>query len=173
MNKIFFLVPSIFALTSITALANNQNPSYLFTQSAKQATVQPCANKSECDYKLTLNGINPKTTYFTDRPIRNSAQITTSDFAKNWSKGKNSFKVDNPNASLVYFSSNDEMTQSIIELSNPQLNQANNILTYNIKYLDQVNVKPGQFKNAVVFIDADACLFAPSDKKYCSSSYER
>ena len=156
MNKTLLLVSSVIALSSVSAFAaNNQKPktSYLFTQSAKQVVIKHCTSKKECDYQITLKGINPKTTYFSDRPSRLSGHIPTSTFAKNWAKGRDSFKAVNPNASLVYFDAG-KIMQSIVELSKPRFNKANNTLAYNVKYLDQGRVIPGTYQHAVVFLDS-------------------
>jgi hypothetical protein len=155
MNKVHLLIASIFTFSSVLSFASNTQttkPSYLFTQSAKQASIKPCADKKTCDYQLVLKNVNPKTTYFSDRPSRLSGFTTTLEFTQNWAKGKNSFKEVNPNASLVYFD-HDKITQAIVELSKPKYDAKNNSLLYNIKYLDQGKVTPGSYHHAVVFID--------------------
>ena len=51
---------------------------YNFVQTASSATFK--------DGKLTLNGISPKTVYFSDRPDRQVGQIENDRWVASWSK---------------------------------------------------------------------------------------
>lgn len=98
---------------------------YLFVHNAKDV--------SFADGKMTLKGISPTTIFFSDRPDRIAGHMTTMDFTKNWSKGKDSFEIDNPNAALAIFGEG-EPTDVVVELSNPVLEKDS--LTYDIKILE-------------------------------------
>ena len=82
-------------LSSLEALAQTpEKADFLFVQSAKGLTFDSATNK------LTLTGISPVTVYFTDRPERIAGNMKTTSFIPFWSKGKDSFKSDPPNADI-------------------------------------------------------------------------
>src|SRR5438034_1490848 len=101
------------------------NVDVLFVQNAKGVTFK--------EGKLVLQGVNPVTVCFTDRPARLAGHMQTSKFVPFWSKGKDSFVKDNPNATLSVFSG-DNVSDLVVELSNPQL--AGNDLTYDVRLLE-------------------------------------
>jgi len=84
----------------------------LFVQNAKGVTFK--------EGKLVLQGVNPVTVCFTDRPARLAGHMQTSRFVPLWSQGKDSFLKDNPNATLSVLSG-DNVSDLVVELSNPQL----------------------------------------------------
>jgi len=97
----------------------------LFVQNAKSVTFN--------NGKLVLEGVNPVTVCFTDRPARLAGHMQTSRFIPLWSQGKDSFLKNNPNATLSVFSG-DNVSDLVVELSNPQL--AGNDLTYDARILE-------------------------------------
>jgi hypothetical protein len=101
------------------------NVDVLFVQNAKNVTFN--------NGKLVLEGVNPVTVCFTDRPARLAGHMQTSRFIPLWSQGKDSFLKDNPNATLSVFSG-DNVSDLVVELSNPQL--AGNDLTYDARILE-------------------------------------
>ena len=101
------------------------NVDVLFVQNAKDVTFK--------DGKLVLQGVNPVTVCFTDRPARLAGHMQTSKFVPFWSKGQDSFVKDNPNATLSVFSG-DNVSDLVVELSNPQL--SGNDLTYDARILE-------------------------------------
>src|SRR5437867_6368152 len=101
------------ALITWTATGKQSgNVDVLFVQNAKGVTFK--------EGKLVLQGVNPVTVCFTDRPARLAGHMQTSRFVPLWSKGKDSFLKDNPNATLSVFSG-DKVSDLVVELSNPQL----------------------------------------------------
>src|SRR5262249_42626472 len=62
------------------------NVDVLFVQNAKNVTFN--------NGKLVLQGVNPVTTCFTDRPARLAGHKQTSRFIPLWSQGKDSFLKD-------------------------------------------------------------------------------
>lgn len=74
---------------------NKQDPSYLFVLSAKSGEISKVKNH----YILKLEGIDPNTLVFTDRPVRQAGYIVTRNFITQWQL---EFKKDPPNAGLVY-----------------------------------------------------------------------
>ena len=118
--------PSENALITWTAGGKqSKNVDVLFVQNAKDVTFDKG--------KLVLRGVNPVTVCFTDRPARLAGHMQTSKFVPLWSKGKDSFLKDNPNATLSVFSG-DNVSDLVVELSNPQL--AGNDLTYDARILE-------------------------------------
>jgi hypothetical protein len=67
--------------------------SYLFVQSAHGAIL--------ADGLLRLSGVSPATIAFSDRPERFAGHVPTAAFIGHWSKGKDSFESDPPNAALA------------------------------------------------------------------------
>src|SRR5438093_12859829 len=81
------------ALITWTATGKQSgNVDVLFVQNAKEVTFDKG--------KLVLRGVNPVTVCFTDRPARLAGHMQTSKFIPLWSNGKDSFRRDNPNATL-------------------------------------------------------------------------
>jgi hypothetical protein len=112
----------------------------LFVQNAKDVTFK--------EGKLVLQGVNPVTVCFTDRPARMAGHMQTSKFVPFWSKGKDSFVKDNPNATLSVFNS-DNVSDLVVELSNPQL--SGNDLTYDARILE--GTPPTNAGACALFID--------------------
>src|SRR6476619_5620250 len=101
------------------------NVDVLFVQNAKNVTFK--------EGKLVLQGVNPVTVCFTDRPARLAGHMQTSKFVPLWSQGKDSFLKDNPNATLSVFTG-DNVSALVVELSNPKLSGED--LTYDARVLE-------------------------------------
>src|SRR6266481_889881 len=118
----------------------SSNVDVLFVQNAKDVTFK--------EGKLVLQGVNPVTVCFTDRPARLAGHMQTSKFVPFWSKGKDSFLKDNPNATLSVFSG-DNVSDLVVELRNPQL--SGNDLTYDARILE--GTPPANGGACALFID--------------------
>src|SRR5438046_1012516 len=101
------------------------NVDVLFVQNAKDVTFK--------EGKLVLQGVNPVTVCFCDRPARLAGHMQTRKFVPLWSQGKDSFLKDNPNATLSVFSG-DNLSDLVVELSNPHL--AGDDLTYDARTIE-------------------------------------
>src|SRR5438094_7048374 len=112
----------------------------LFVQNAKKVTFK--------DGKLVLQGVNPVTVCFTDRPARMAGHMQTSKLVPLWSQGKDSFLKDNPNATLSVFGG-DNVSDLVMELSNPQLSGTD--LTYDARILE--GTPPANGGACALFID--------------------
>src|SRR5712675_3211711 len=129
------------ALITWTATGKQSgNVDVLFVQNAKGVTFK--------DGKLILQGVNPVTVCFTDRPARLAGHMQTSKFIPLWSHGKDSFLKDNPNATLSVFSG-DNVSDLVVELSNPKL--SGNDLTYDTRILE--GTLPAEGGPCALFID--------------------
>lgn len=100
------------------------------------------------DGVLRLNGVNPHTLYFSDRPERIFGRVTTADFVEHWGKGTDSFKSDPPNAVLTVHETEDP-TEVVVVLRDPRMEGGN--LVYDVDVLDGPKELSGD--SASLFID--------------------
>ena len=83
---------------SHSTVAHKKAPSFLFVVQAKKGEIKK--NKAG-HYELVLNKADVNhVIMFSDRPYRIVKYITGKNLATEWTKGKNSFKDDPPNAVL-------------------------------------------------------------------------
>jgi hypothetical protein len=134
--------------------APGKNPLITWTATGKQSGkvdvlfVQNAKNVTFNNGKLVLQGVNPVTVCFTDRPARMAGHMQTSRFVPLWSQGKDSFLKDNPNATLSVFGG-DNVSDLVVELSNPQL--SGDDLTYDARILE--GTPPANAGACALFID--------------------
>ena len=108
--------------------------SKLFIQKSENAEIKKTtANK----YKITLQNIDSRVTWFGDRPERNAGELNTQQFIDSWKRY--GFKSTPPNAALTGLH-NGERKIVTVELKNPEYNKKENTLTYTGKKL---NHNPG------------------------------
>ena len=139
------LVASLASAKSALAQAARQpakQADFLFVQTAKGMTFDKPASK------LTLNGVSPVTVMFSDRPERIAANMRTAEFVPFWSKGKDSFLSDPPNADISILEG-DRLRQIVAVLRDPALQGDD--LTYTIKVLQ--GDMPATGSDVSVFID--------------------
>ena len=115
---------------------------FLFVQTAKGMTFDKSTGK------LTLDGVSPVTVMFSDRPERIAANMNTAAFVPFWSKGKDSFLSDPPNADLS-ITEGETLRQIVVVLQDPVLQGDN--LTYTVKVLE--GEMPATASDVSVFID--------------------
>lgn len=148
-RKLFAAIPALAAtLASVkSALAQGaQEPpkqaDFLFVQTAKGMTFDKVTGK------LTLEGVSPVTVMFSDRPERIAANMKTAAFVPFWSKGKDSFLSDPPNADISILEG-DQLRQIVAVLRDPALQGDN--LTYTVKVVQ--GDMPAKGADVSVFID--------------------
>jgi hypothetical protein len=115
---------------------------FLFVQTAKGMTFDKATSK------LTLHGVSPVTIFFSDRPERIAGNMKTTAFIPFWSKGKESFLSDSPNADISILD-RDTLRQVVGVLEAPVLK--GNTLTYTVKVLQ--GDMPTKGADVSVFID--------------------
>ena len=115
---------------------------FLFVQTAKGMTFDKSTGK------LTLDGVSPITLAFSDRPERIAANMRTANFVPFWSKGKDSFLSDPPNADISILEG-DRLRQIVAVLHDPVLQ--GDSLTYSVKVLE--GEMPATGADVSVFID--------------------
>jgi hypothetical protein len=126
-----------------SALAQGSSePEFLFVQSAKGMTFDKATSK------VTLEGVSPATVFFSDRPDRIAGNMTTAAFIPFWSKGKDNFASNPPNADISILEGN-ELRQVVVVLQDPELKGDN--LTYTVKILQ--GEMPAKGADVSVFID--------------------
>ena len=83
--------------SSTDATAQAEEPTVLFSLSADSMRLE---NASGDQVSLVMEGVDPHTIWFTDRPARESGTMSTSNLVAQWASGE-TFAEDPPNAALV------------------------------------------------------------------------
>lgn len=109
-----------------------QQVEYLFVQSAQKAIL--------AEGVLRLSGVSPATIIFSDRPERIAGHAHTDAFIGHWSKGKDSFESDPPNAA-VSIADETVPEEIVVVLKNPRLD--GDTLTYDVDVLEGPNTAEG------------------------------
>ena len=115
---------------------------FLFVQTAKSMSFDKSTNK------LTLDGISSTTLFFSDRPERIAGNMKTTAFVPFWSKGKDSFLKDPPNADVSILEG-DKLQQVVAVLQSPELK--GDTLVYTVKVLQ--GDMPAKGADVSIFID--------------------
>ena len=139
---VWFATVLAFACAMPAFAAKENAPQFLYVQNAGSMTLS--------DGTLTLKNVSPVTLFFSDRPKRIAGQMRTEAFIKHWNKGANSFKASPPNATVAVFRDAKNITNSILELTDPQFDGTN--LSYKVKVL--LGELPAQGGELSLFIDS-------------------
>lgn len=171
MKRLSLLISSIFLLLSINGLGfavtksndkAKQKLSLLFVLASKEATI----SKGPDGLVLTLKDPNKKVLYFSERPNRVAGHIALATFVKGWSKGKNSFKADPPNAVFVHAGSDKGIP---VELTAVALTPDGSSVEFNIEPVgDSGSALIGKFSKGHLFVDGrgeSEGLFGPDPNK--------
>lgn len=118
------------------------NADFLFVQTARRMTFDRAGNR------LTLHDVSPITLFFSDRPDRIAGNMRTAAFVPFWSRGRDSFLSDPPNADLSILEGG-ELRQVVAVLRDPVLDGGN--LIYTVQVLD--GTMPNAGDEVSVFID--------------------
>ena len=164
MKKLMILLVGIMLLP-VTALANVQLSAQpqlrvMFIQTATSASVHALSKKKDT-YTLTMTGVRPYITYFSDRPQRVTGLLPMGVFVQEWAKGKTLAK-DAPNADLVgmvKLNGKHGMKQVAVSLSNPVYRPESGEISYTIVPLNgkqKMISDKANIRHATLFID-DMC----------------
>jgi hypothetical protein len=152
-----FIAASVFVaptawLGSIADAAEEpqKHADFLFVQNARGMTFDKKAGR------VTLEGVSPVTVFFSDRPERIAGNMKTTAFVPFWSKGKDSFLADPPNADLSILEG-DTLKQVVVVLRDPQLE--GDRLTYAVQVLQ--GEMPATGGDVSVFIDVIGMPLTP------------
>ncbi len=153
-NRRNFLVAAsaiaVAGASSIGARAEGDMADFLFVQTADSMTFDKATSK------LTLEGVSGSTLFFSDRPERVAGNMKTAAFVPFWSKGKDSFLSDPPNADLSILEGT-ELKQVVLVLQDPEL--AGDKLSYTVKVID--GEMPEKGTDVSVFIDVIGMPLTP------------
>jgi len=150
-RRAFLLGSAALAATADAAVAADAGSAdFLFVQTAKAMAFDAHQNR------LTLRGVSPVTLFFTDRPERIAGNMRTADFVPFWSKGKDSFLSDPPNADLSIIE-NGKLRQTVVVLQDPVLEGED--LHYTVRILE--GEMPVLGEEASVFIDVIGMPLTP------------
>lgn len=127
---------SLFVQSANAAEAAKQEPQLMFVQTAEDMKADPVSNT------LRLVKVNQQTLYFADRPVRLAGHMKMAEYLQEWTKGKDSFDKDPPNATLsVYEPGQADNTLAVVELLNPVVDGPD--LVYNYKLIQGPVPKSG------------------------------
>ena len=127
MKKTIVAVSLILFAFVIFAHAEETEEIVFFVQSAKSVEFDAGSGI------LTLKDVSPVMIWFTDRPQHLAGHETVQEFVGTWDKGKDSFAVNPPNATLSIFRG-DHVLDAVVVLSDPRLN--GNDLAYHVDILE-------------------------------------
>ena len=131
------LLASLFVVPGLARAAEPAKKEAAKTEeAAKQADflfVQNAQSIHYADGKLTLKGVSPTTIMFSDRPERIAGHMATARFVPFWSKGKDSFLADPPNATLSIVNE-DKVNDVVVVLRDPELK--GDELSYHVRVLE-------------------------------------
>ena len=142
--------------------------SFLFVQNATSGTLTPVAGAEDV-FLLTLEGVSYSTLWFSDRPALIAGHELTRLFIANWGTGQeDSFAASPPNAALDILEGEAEGDVLVVQLSQPEYDEAAARLTYQAKVLrdvtgvlevynlriDDPEAIPRSFGHAALFIDS-------------------
>ena len=154
------LLAALFAASVAEAQSKDKETFFMFVQAADSAVITK--SKSANQYRIVLQGVQPETIYFSDRPQRIAGKVENAKFIKGLS-----FEKDNPpNAAIV--GTTGDKTQHIVvaELTAPQYDAAKKTLSYDVTLLpstqwgsmahwskDAKHVLPASLSEVSLFID--------------------
>ncbi len=115
---------------SVTGAAGTM--SLLFVQTAQSGSLDRVAGSTE--YDLRLRGVDPNTSWFSDRPQRQAGTQATATMMGDWDAY--GFGADPPNAALVLTDHPKTEDTVIVELRDPRYDEAARELQYRVRVLD-------------------------------------
>ena len=109
------------------AIADEPEPMFMFVHTSDGLKVDPTAKT------LRLVNVNQQALYFSDRPVRVAGHLKMDDYLQEWTKGKDNFGEDPPNATLsVYEPGQGDNTLVVVELTNPVVDGEDLVYTYKL-----------------------------------------
>ena len=148
-----YVFTTVLVAIGLVGLASTVSAEAPKTDEVQLLFVQSASSGAYDGKTLTLNGV-PSTLYFSDRPKRIVGHLNTGSFVEQWSKSKDSFEADPPNAVLSILDK-DGASDAVVELSSPRFE--GDQLSYQVKLLE--GTPPKTFATAALFIDGHAGAF--------------
>ena len=163
-NLLLALVVAIFVFELTTYLGHGlpnklQNmipqkkaaPEFLYVQEARSGSF---TEQEDGTYELLLRNVSENTTYFVDRPYRESGKESTQAFVDLWGAGQDSFRNNPPNAAVSFQGTADSV---VVELSDPAYDAEAKTLTYTAHAVG-AGTFPKIMSDVSVFIDSGAYI---------------
>lgn len=138
----------------------------LFVQTASSGSLTP--GRGEGRSELVLNGVSPRTTYFTDRPQRRAGLVPVGVLVRKWSEA---FGGDPPEAAIQLDDAPKSSDTVVVELLRaPTYRSAARTLAYPVRVVSPDNQRldpvaaradrrlPTRFSDASLFIDAGGLM---------------
>ena len=145
-----FATPGPKEKTPAVVKAEHKAPSFLFVVYSEKANIKKLKNER---YTITMQHTDINHVIaFSDRPYRIVKYITGNNLQKLWSKGKNSFAVDPPNAVL----SASKLKPIIIVLDSIEVNEET--VTFTIHSTGLIKTEDTQAQNINLVIDMNVLL---------------
>lgn len=142
------LVTTLF-LTSSISLAEEytkdaEEVSWLYILVSKNGAI----SKSDTGYSLTLNNADIQSVImFSDRPARETKEISLATFSENWNAGADSFALDYPNAAITI-----EGETQIVQL--PKVTVSDKTIEFSLQQDGDNPIHQVQGGHTVVFVDS-------------------
>lgn len=127
-------------------MTENQTVAHIFIQ---EGTGGSFVNDGSGNYTLTITDVVPYTVGFADRPARDVGFAPMDAFLKAFD-----FGFDYPNAAIILPEENETSDMVIVELTNPQYNNATQTLTYKARLLKEYSFRSGWLEDQRSKVDA-------------------
>ncbi len=158
----YVLISSLFLGTALVSYAadisnlpqktHTQKLELLFVMQADHATI----TKTSDGFKLTLNDVNGKTLYFSNRPLRKAGSLSTERFMNNWIRPSSSFQQVPPNAAIIFDEmpiDKDAITRAkALKLEDP-IKNSDHSWSFKVSGISG-KLTPGSYTKISLFIDA-------------------
>lgn len=128
-------------------VTQNQTETFAFIQEGSGGSF---VNDSSGNYTLTMTDVVPYTIFFADRPARDVGFAPMDEFLKGFNFGAG----NPPNAALILPEENETSDQVIVELTDPQYNNATRTLTYTAGMLQEYAFQSGWLEDQRTKSDA-------------------
>ena len=130
--------------SAVAAETDGAEPTFMFVHTADDFEADPETQT------LRLVNVNPQVLFFSDRPQRLVGHLKMVRYLDEWTKVKDSFGEDPPNAALsVYEPKSASNTMAVVEIMNPVVD--GNDIVYAYKLLD--GTVPENGGETALFID--------------------
>ena len=166
-KKFIFIIAAAFVLVVAAVLVAHMNrscsepeetmtadrPTFLYVQTAHSGSLS--VEGVDGQRTLILSQVSPVTTYFSERPDRETGHQSTAEFIAEWNSGEDSFAKNPPNAALDIIGE-DSQSIAIVELINAKYDATTQTLEYQVIILDDEsngNI-PEKFDEVALFIDS-------------------
>lgn len=154
-----FLILSFMLINTAGAMekTDEKKVTYLFIEVASGGTLQKDKNSNEL--LLTLKGVEPHVTYFSNVPVREAGFMSLQDFNKSMNEEIKSHPAG-LNSGLIALDDKDKTLKYALSLRDPRYDAENKTITFLAKFIpgskkltlsDSVN-----FQHVALFID-DVC----------------